>query len=298
MDPSEDHDRHGPLRAWRAGRSDRRLQLLSILSLSVAFICLAASLLVVTNIAAVRDRWSRAGRATIYLRETTSETEILDLVRALEATPGVKKVRHVTAMEARREVVFDEGDRALASLPPSAFPASLEVGFGEQMGEDALAAMTVKLRSLPAVETVETYQRWTERLSSLLGGGVTASVCLALIVLCAVMSVITSTTRLLLQRRRVEVEVLKLVGATDAFVRRPFVVEAAVQGATGAALAIAIVGALFLMVSGRFDIELAGLLGVSPSFLPWPVTLGMVALGGALGAVTALLSLRKMVVTG
>jgi cell division transport system permease protein len=291
----ESQDRHGPLRAWRAGRSDRRLQLLSILSLSVAFICLAASLLVVTNIAAVRDRWSRAGRATIYLRETAAEPEILELARALEATPGVKKVRHVTAVEARREIVFDEG---LASLPPSAFPASLEVGFGEQMGEDALAAMTVKLRALPAVETVETYQRWTERLSALLGGGVTASACLALIVLCAVMSVITSTTRLLLQRRRVEVEVLKLVGATDAFVRRPFVVEAAVQGATGAALAIAIVGALFLMMSGRFDVELASLLGVSPSFLPWPVTLGMVALGGALGAVTALLSLRKMVVTG
>jgi cell division transport system permease protein len=112
------------------------------------------------------------------------------------------------------------------------------------------------------------------------------------------MSVIGSTTRLLLHRRSVEVEVLKLVGATDAFVRRPFVVEAAVQGATGAALAIAIVGALFLMVSGRFDYELASLLGVSPSFLPWPVALGMVALGGALGTVTALLALRKMVVVG
>ncbi|MCK6586483.1 MAG: ABC transporter permease, partial [Polyangiaceae bacterium] len=84
----------------------------------------------------------------------------------------------------------------------------------------------------------------------------------------------------------------------DAFVRRPFVVEAAMQGAAGAATAIAIVGALFLFVSGRFDHELAGLLGVSPSFLPWPLALGMVALGGALGAGTALLSLRKMAEAG
>jgi cell division transport system permease protein len=85
------------------------------------------------------------------------------------------------------------------------------------------------------------------------------------------------------------------VGATDAFVRRPFVVEAAMQGAAGAAFAVAIVGALFLIVIGRFDHELASLLGVSPSFLPWPLAIGMVALGGALGAATALLSLRKMV---
>jgi cell division transport system permease protein len=268
---------------------------LSVFSLSVAFVCLAAALLVVTNIAAVRDRWSRAGRATIYLRDTAGEAEVADLSRALSATAGVKRVRHVSNVEARREVVTDESDKVLASLPPSAFPASLEVGFTEDVTDEDLKAITVKLRSLPAVETVETYQRWTERLSGLLGGGVTASVCLALLVLCAVMSVIASTTRLLLHRRRVEVEVLRLVGATDAFVRRPFVVEAAMQGAAGAALAVAIVGALFLIVIGRFDHELASLLGVSPSFLPWPLAVGRVALGGALGAATALLSLRKMV---
>lgn len=298
MEPNEADDRQGGLRAWRAGKSDFRLQLLSVLSLSVAFVCLAAALLIVTNIAVVRDRWSKAGRATVYLRDGVEEATVIELAKALEATPGVKRVRHVTSVEARREVVFDEDDKVLAALPPSAFPASLEVGFSSDVDEGELAAMTLKLRSLPAVETVETYQRWTERLSALLGGGVTASVCLALIVLCAVMSVITSTTRLLLHRRRIEVEVLKLVGATDAFVRRPFVVEAAMQGAAGAATAIMIVGALFLFVSGRFDHELASLLGVSPSFLPWPLALGMVALGGALGAGTALLSLRKMVEAG
>ena len=106
---------------------------------------------------------------------------------------------------------------------------------------------------------------------------------------------IGSTMRLLLHRRKSEVEVLKLVGATDAFVRRPFVVEGATEGAAGAAAALLMLGVLFLIVRGRFDQELATLLGVTPSFLPWHLALGMVALGGALGAVTALVSLRKMV---
>lgn len=295
MAPNETRDRQGPFRTWRAGRSDFRLHVLSVFSLSVAFVCLAASLLVVTNIAAVRDRWSRAGRATIYLRDNASDGEITDLTRALEATAGVKRVRHVTNVEARREVITDESDKALASLPPSAFPASLEVGFNEDVNDDDLKSITVKLRSLPAVETVETYQRWTERLSSLLGSGVTASACLALIVLGAVVSVIASTMRLLMHRRRIEVEVLKLVGATDDFVRRPFIVEGAMQGAAGAVAAILLLGLLFLMVRQRFDDELATLLGVSPSFLSLPMSFGMVALGGALGATTAFLTLRKMV---
>jgi cell division transport system permease protein len=283
------------VRTWRAGRSDLRLHLLSIFSLAVAFVCLAAALLVVTNIAAVRDRWSRAGRATVYLRDGVSEAETTAITMALQGTAGVKKVRLVTSIEARREVVTDEQDKALAALPPSAFPTSLEVGFGEEVTDDDLGAMTLKLRALPAVETVETYQRWTERLSSLLNGGVTVSLCLSVIVLCAVVTVIGSTMRLLLHRRRCEVEVLKLVGATDAFVWRPFVIEGATQGAAGAAASIVMLGALFLIMRGRFDQELSGLLGVMPSFLPWHFALGMVALGGGLGAGTALVSLRRMV---
>jgi cell division transport system permease protein len=285
----------GRLRTWRAGRSDLRLHLLSVFSLAVAFVCLATSLLVVTNISSVRDRWSRSGRATVYLRDGASDAEITALTGALENTVGVKKVRLVTSQEARREVVTDEGDKLLAALPPSAFPASLEVGFTEEVTDADLGTMTLKLRALPAVETVETYQRWTERLSSLLGGGVTASLFLAVIVLAAVVSVIGSTMRLLLHRRKAEVEVLKLVGATDSFVRRPFVIEGAAQGAAGAAAAILMVGALFLIIRSRFDQELGGLLGVTPSFLPWHFALGMVALGAALGAATALISLRTMV---
>ena len=61
------------------------------------------------------------------------------------------------------------------------------------------------------------------------------------------------------------------------------------------ALALVMLGALFLIVRGRFDHELVSLLGVPPSFLPWPVALAMVALGAALGAATAIVSLRKMV---
>ena len=281
--------------AWRAGRSDWRLQVLSVFSLAVAFVCLAASLLVVTNLTAVRDRWSRAGRATVYLRDGATEDEVAQIRAALEATAGVKRVRYVSSVEARREVVTDDGDEALAALPPTAFPASLEIGFEDQVGDDVVVGMATKLRALPAVEMVETYQRWTERLSGLLQGGVTASAVLAVIVLCAVVSVVGSTMRLLLERRQIEVEVLKLVGATNTFVRRPFVLEGATQGAAGALAALMLLGLLFLLVRGRFDHELANLLGVQPAFLPWHVALAMVALGAALGAATALASLRKLV---
>jgi cell division transport system permease protein len=272
-----------------------RLHAVSIFSLAVAFVCLASSLLIVTNMSLVRDRWARAGRATIFLRDGASEDDVSAIQKALAATHGVKRVRAVSSIEARREVLANDTDSALAALPTSAFPASLEIGFAEDIDDASLATIAAKLRALPAVESVETYEKWTERLSSLIDGGVAASACLALVVLAAVVSVVGSTMRLLFQRRQIEVEVLKLVGATDAFVRRPFVVEAMAQGALGATAAIGLLGLLFFIVQGRFDHELATLIGMKPSFLPWHIALGMVALGGLLGALTALTSLRKLV---
>jgi cell division transport system permease protein len=292
MNDFDDTRSSGLFGSWRAGRRDWRLQLLSVFSLSVAFICLAASILVVTNVEALRDRWSRAGRATIYLKDSAKDAEVGALTQALGQTNGVARVRRVTAEEARKEVVTS--DESLAALPVEAFPSSLEIAFDDTITDDELATIALKLRALPAVESVETYQKWTERLSSLLGGGVTAALCLAVIVLGAVVSVVGSTMRLLLQRRKIEVEVLRLVGATDGFVRKPFVMEGATQGAAGAALAVLVLFVLFLIVKDRFDQQLANLTGLVPTFLPLPIIAGMIALGALLGGSTAFLSLRKL----
>ncbi len=283
------------LGTWRAGRSNWRLQLTSVFSLAVAFVCLATALLVVTNLAAVRDRWSHAGRATVYLRDGISDDDVQALVTALEGTEGVAKVRFVSRADARKEVLAETGDEQLAALPAEAFPNSVELSFSDDIDDMQLNVLALKLRSLPSVEMVETYHRWTERLSSLLHGGVTASLFLALVVFGAVVSVVASTMRLLLEKRRLEVEVLRLVGATTRFVCRPFLVEGALQGAAGAALAVALLGVLYALVAGRFDTQLGTLLGIRPAFLPWPVILGMLAMGAVLGSTTAFLSLRKAV---
>jgi cell division transport system permease protein len=273
-----------------------RLHALSVFSLSVAFVCLGAALLVVTNLRAAENRWAHAGRASVYLKDGASQEEIDALRGAVVLVPGVTGARYLSSGDARKQFGSDtDGRGELAGLPTEAFPASLEIDVAADMPDVELAAMIGKMKELPAVDDVETYQSWTEKLSRLVRGGVAASALLALVVFASVLAVVGSTMRLVLQRRRMEVEVLKLVGATDAYVRQPFVVEGSVQGALGAASAIALLALLFLVVRGRLDEELAALVGVEPSFLPWSVVGGMVLLGAALGAAAALASLRKLV---
>lgn len=282
--------RRGMMREWR-------LHTLSVLSLTVAFVCLGAALLVVTNLRAVEQRWAHAGRASVYLKEGASQDAVDALRAALMRIPGVNDVRYLSSGDARTEFGAREMQARsdLAALPVEAFPASLEIDVAPEMMDADLADMVGKMRQLPSVDDVETYQSWTERLARLVRGGVAASALLAAVVFTAVLAVVGSTMRLALQRRRTEVEVLKLVGATDGFVKKPFVVEGSVQGAFGAMGAIGLLGVLFVLVRGRLDAELAALIGVEPIFLPWYIAAGMVALGALLGATAALTSLRKLV---
>jgi cell division transport system permease protein len=273
-----------------------RLHALSVFSLAVAFVCLGAALLVVTNLRAAEDRWSHAGRASVYLKEGASQDDVDALRAAVVRVPGVTSATYVSSGDARQQFGREnEGRGALAGLPVDAFPASIELDVAPEMPDAELADMVAKMKLLPSVDDVETYQSWTERLAQLVRGGVAASALLAVVVLAAVLAVVGSTMRLVLQRRKTEVEVLKLVGATDGFVKKPFVVEASIQGALGAAGAIALLAVLFFMVRGRLDSELAALVGVEPTFLPWQVAGGMIVLGALLGAAAAVASLRKLV---
>jgi cell division transport system permease protein len=273
-----------------------RLHALSVFSLAVAFVCLGAALLVVTNLRAAEQRWSRAGRASVYLKDAASPEDVHALRAALARVPGVTAVHYISSGDARISFGHElEGKSDLAGLPVEAFPASIELDVAQEMSDADLADMVGKMKLLPAVDDVETYQSWTEKLGKLVRGGLAAAGLLALVVFAAVLAVIGSTMRLVLQRRRTEVEVLKLVGATDAFVKKPFIIEGSVQGGLGALGAIALLGMLFFVVRGRLDSDLANMVGLEPSFLPWPVAGAMVLLGAVLGALAALASLRKLV---
>lgn len=282
--------RRGMLREWR-------LHVLSVFSLSVAFVCLGAALLVVANLRQIEDRWARTGRVSVYLKDAAGQQEIEALKHALSSVNGIAGVDYVSSGQARTQFGEQQGTSLgdLAALPPEAFPASLELDVRPEVTDAALAEMVQKLKQLPAVDAVETYEAWTERLARLVRGGVAASILLALVVFASVLAVVGSTIRLALQRRRTEVEVLKLVGATDGFVKGPFLLEGSAQGALGAVGAILLLGICFAMIRGRLDAELAQLIGVEPTFLPWPAAVAMVAVGALLGTIAAALGLRKLV---
>jgi cell division transport system permease protein len=282
-------------RAKRGLREDARLYGVAISSLTVAFLCLATVLLGVVNLGSFAERWGRTHRMSVYLRDDAQGADIDRLRLVLSALPGVSQVRHLSAAGAREAFLQERvGAGELSDLPVQAFPASLEIEFGPSASDARIQEVAAQVAAFKtAVADVDTYRSWFERLSSLLTAGRAAASLLGVLVLVCVFAVVSNTIRLALAGRRDEIEVLKMCGASDAFVRGPFVLEGALQGLVSATLSIGILLSAFLLLRGQVNATLIPLLGMHLRFLSPGLVMLVLVSGAATGALGSALSIRR-----
>jgi cell division transport system permease protein len=265
-------------RARRGLREDARLYVVAVSSLTVAFLCLGTALLGVANLGELAERWGRTHRMSVAL-------------------PSVERAEYASAERAREQFLRDSAhQKELRDLPKSAFPASIEVAFAQRATEAEIeeVARTVAVQRT-VVEDVDTSRSWFQRIGALVGAGHVAALCLGALVLLCVMAVVANTIRLAVANRREEIEVLKMCGATDSFVRAPFVLEGTLQGFVAALLALLLLLAAFLAVRGEIDGTLQAFAGMQLVFLR-PYIAASLLLGGAIvGAVGSVLSVRRYI---
>lgn len=281
-------------RASRGMREEAGLHLVAISSLTIAFLCLGTALLAIANLGALAESWGRSARITVFLRDGAEAQIVEELRLTLEGLPEARAVEHVSAADAREQFLRDSDLRAeLDALPADAFPASLEIELAPGVSGERLDAISERVSRFGAVEDVETYSGWFARLDSLLTAGRGVATGLALLVVLCVVFVVGNTIRLAVAGRKDEIEVMKLCGASDGFVRGPFLVEGAVQGMLSALVALAILLITFLLLRGHLDGTLAAIAGTRTVFLHPMVALALIAGGAMLGATGSALSLRR-----
>lgn len=278
-------------RALRGVREHVRTQLVSVATVALALFCLAASALVAQNIGELSRRWGGPVRMTVYLSDGASAEQIDALRAALGALPEVANARYVSPAESRTLVAGD--DRVMASASAELFPATVELSLAPGAADSArIESLASRVRRLPSVSDVETYQGITGQLQSVLAGGRNAAVVFGLVVLFCAIAVVSNTVRLSLHARMREVEVLRLVGASPRYVRSPFLAEGAMLGGGGATLALALLAVIFFVVRGRVDV-LSASMGMRPEFLSLPLIALFVMGGAGLGATGSALAMRR-----
>ncbi len=225
-------------------------------------------------------------RLTVYLTETASPDE-LEAVRSFAATRSGGTAQIVSpqeALERLRSELGEVGD-ALGSLPANPLPASVELEVpAANRGAEQLRTLSDALRAMPSVNAVDYGEEAVERLSAigraLRYGGLAAWLIVAL----ATVVIVSATLQLAIYARREEIEIQKLVGATDRFVKAPFLLEGLLQGVLGAAVALGGLAAFALLVGPRLAQLFAFLVGPSePSFVTGQLVLETLAAGAGLG---------------
>lgn len=225
-------------------------------------------------------------RVTVYLAETASPDE-LEAVRSFAATRSGGTAQIVSpqeALERLRSELGEVGD-ALGSLPANPLPASVELEVpAANRGAEQLRTLSDALRAMPSVNAVDYGEEAVERLSAigraLRYGGLAAWLIVAL----ATVVIVSATLQLAIYARREEIEIQKLVGATDRFVKAPFLLEGLLQGVLGAAVALGGLAAFALLVGPRLAQLFAFLVGPSePSFVTGQLVLETLAAGAGLG---------------
>lgn len=178
------------------------------------------------NVQSVTDQWEQQSVITLYLFPHLEDTQALALSHRISALEDVANVEYISKEEGLRFFEQESGyEQILSSLPENPLPIVLRVIPKEEVNLDTLANLQ-QLRDGFAeqneVERAELDAQWLQRLANILDFGQRFSYVLSSLLMVAVLLIVGNTIRMAVESRRNEVLVMKLVGATDAYIRRPF----------------------------------------------------------------------------
>lgn len=175
--------------------------------------------LLLTNATSVGEGFDGSARLNLYLVDGSDQTEMMSAVRGMSE---VQNAFWIDADAALQDFEQETGfSNILLTLPTNPLPDVIEVEPVE-LAPAELRLLTNKLEAMPNVERVAVDLEWVERLFALLVLGQRFVITLSLFLGLGVVLAIGNTIRLAIENRRSEIEIVKLVGATNAFVRRPF----------------------------------------------------------------------------
>ena len=275
---------------WRAGRVAVAAIALITLSLSAV----GAFWILSSNLSQAVGQFRERVKVVVYLKREPTPLEASALVDRVRMMPGVAAVRYVgkaDAMGALKQVLGRDASVA-DMLPQNPLPASLEITpTADGATLEGSRALVKRLATLPEAEEVGGGADWMERfahghrLAWLFALGVGAVLAGA-----TVLTVITATT-LVLQLRRNEMEIMRLVGAPEHVVRLPVLLQGMMQGLLGAMFAVWVLIGSYALLGGQLEPLVSETLGLQRlTFLRPHNVLALMLAGTVLGGIGGLLA--------
>ena len=280
--------------ALRDLRRTGRVGVSAVLLIALSLAALGGFWLLSLNLGRAIVQWRDRVRVVVYLKEEPPASKLDDLLRQIESVGGVARSRYVSKGEALLSLQRSLGEQAAMAeqLPRNPLPASVEVTPDTNTATpEGTRALVRRLAALPEADDVQGGAQWVEglaqfqRLFQQVGLSVGAVLGLA-----AILTVTTATT-LVLHLRRDEMEIMRLVGATETVIRLPRMLQGMVQGLVAATIALTLLEGAYAVAVPRLEPLLPLTLGLQRAiFFSVPQMLVLIVGGAALGALGGLLA--------
>jgi cell division transport system permease protein len=283
-------------RAWQGFWRNVAMSLAATATMTLMLILLAGFFIVQNGLLAGLAFVEQKVEVVADLRASASDAEVAQLETRILALPQVREVEHVTKEEALRrfrEARTAQGEEDLTRyLDDNPLHASLEVKLRDPSD---FGTVMESLRADPAVERVKNITDLVDRVVTVTNFLRTAGLAILAVIGAIVLFIIINTIRLAVVSRSEEIEVMRLVGASDAFIRWPFVFEGALVGLLGAALTLGTIAALAEPLGG-FMFEFFRVLPIRVGAIARDVSLLVLGSGIGLGVLGAWISVRTYLI--
>jgi cell division transport system permease protein len=283
--------------AWANMRTNRTTTVVAILTTAFTLACVGIFLLLYVNLRSAAGWLQDDIKLMVYLDDRVSREGAQELEGKLKADRMVSGILYISKEQALGEfrAQFPSESHLLEGLGENPLPASFVVTLAPSFrSPDAVKRWAERIGTMPGVAKVDYNQEWIDALAWLIRYIELAAIGVGVILSAAAVTIIGNTIRLALFARREEIEILRLIGATLAFIRIPYVLEGAVLGACGSALSLGILKIGFelfrqqIRSTGRFS-------GIENLivFFPLSTCMALVVVGTALGFAGSFVSLRR-----
>ncbi len=275
-------------------RHNRTNVMIGVVTTAFTISCFGVFALLYGNLKNLAGTLQQDIEVVAYVQPEASAQVIEGIRQRLEGEQAVKELTFVSKAEALKEFhqQFPDESMLLEGMDENPLPASFVVQISQRFQEaDSIEAFTERIKQFPGVDQVRYSQDWIDTLALFVSYFEFGAIVIGVILAVATITIIANTVRLSFYSRKEEIEILRLIGATGSFIATPYVIEGALLGACGGALALVLLKGVFeffrleLNASGWFS----GLESVL-TFFPIQTSVFLVLAGMLLGCGSSLLS--------
>ncbi|MBT7084672.1 MAG: ABC transporter permease [Desulfobacterales bacterium] len=284
-------------RALQDMRNNKLLHIITIVTIALSILIVSAFILFFINASDVMSSWKKGVRIMAYLKNNTHEKEFPELKNKIIDMYGVQDVTIVTKEEAMESLKNQMSRQAsiFENLRENPLPDAFEVRMiASTQNWEKIEDLAKNIESLSAVSDVEYGQRWLGRFTSIFTLFRLAGYAMCVVFFMASVFIVANTIRLLFYSRHDEIEIMRLVGATDNFIKAPFYIEGMLQGAFGGVAGIFILFLIFAVIAANIEqSSIAYMFDIR--FLPMEVITGVIFCSIIAGWLGCFLSLKQYV---